>query len=147
MAALNMQELLAGGAASGGLGLPALLGLQAAGPVLGAIGSLLGGDGGLKKRRREAQAAFRDLLGSQIDTGFLNQSSQLFQQANLPTLENLFKKSAARVGLDSGLGQGAALNQFADLLARFNSQNFLNERNKVAADKRLGAQGLASLVG
>jgi len=115
--------------------------------LLSAFSSLIGGDGGLKKRRREAQAAFRDLLGSNIDQNFLNQSSTQFQRANLPTLNKLFTRSAKRVGLDSGLGQGAALNQFSDLLARFNSQNLINERNVVAQNKRFGAQGLASLVG
>lgn len=118
---------------------------QAAGPLLSAFGSLFLG-GGKRKRLNEAQRVFRNLLNSSVNEAQLARGSQLFQRASLPALNRLFSQAASRVGLDSGIGQGVALNQFADLLAQFNTQQFLNERNRVAQDRRLGAQGLASII-
>lgn len=118
----------------------------AAGSLLNAFGALAFGDGGKKKRLREAQSVFRQLINSQVNQAALSQGSRLFERSQLPTLNRLFSQSASRVGLDSGIGQGAALAQFADLLAGFNTRQLLNEQNRVAQDRRLGAQGLASII-
>jgi len=151
----NLEQQQGGGINASQIGgLVGLLGGPAGGIVGGAAGagfdalaSLFSGDGGFKKRRREAQNAFRGLQGSTIDENFLTRSAGQFQRANLPGLQKLFQRSASRVGLGSGIGQSAALEQFSELLARFNSQNLLQERQRVSRDRRVGAQGLASLVG
>lgn len=119
---------------------------QAAGPLLQAFGSLFFGDGGKGNRLKEAQGAFRDLLGSDIDEAGLQRGSQLFERSQLPTLNKLFQGAAGRVGLDSGIGQSAAIGQFGDILSQFNTQQFLQERQRVSQDRRLGAQGLASVI-
>ena len=115
--------------------------------VGGGLLSLLGGDGGRGKRMREAQGAFRGLANSQVNEGDFSRGADLFRRSSLPQLSNLYGNAAKHIGLDSGLGQGYALGQFQDLLGGFNSdlyQRLISEREQ---NKRLGAQGLASLVG